>query len=143
MSILTELQDPRVRDVTVTYVEISGDLRYAKIHVSIMGDDARQRTCVRGLESSAGFLQAKVADRLELRYTPKLSFELDQGVKRSIAVAQILREVLPPEPSAETDLPDEEPSDSAPSGVPDGSPPDVPGMPPATQEPLQDNSPQQ
>jgi ribosome-binding factor A len=136
MSILTELQDPRVRDVTVTYVEVSGDLRYAKVHVSVMGDEVRQRTSLRGLESAAGFLQAKVADRLELRYTPKLNFELDQGVKRSIAVAQILREVLPPEPSGETELPGEEPSDSAPGEVPDVSPP-------APQEPLQDNSLQQ
>jgi ribosome-binding factor A len=97
MAILTELQDPRVRDVTVTRVEVSPDLRYAKVHVSVMGDETRQKLSLRGLQSAAGFLQAKIAEGIEIRYTPKLSFLLDQGVKRSIAVAQILREVLPPD----------------------------------------------
>ena len=46
-------------------------------------------------------MQSKIADRIDLRYTPRLTFVLDQGVKHSIAVAQILREVLPPEESAE------------------------------------------
>ena len=99
MSILTELQDPRVRDVTVIGVEASGDLRYAKVMVSVMGDETRQNLTLRGLQSAAGFLQAKIADRIDLRYTPRLTFVLDQGVKNSIAVAQILREVLPQEKS--------------------------------------------
>src|SRR5271165_4728869 len=90
MAILTELQDPRVRDVTVTHVEASADLRFAKIMVSVMGDDTRQNLTLRGLQSAAGFLQAKLADRLDLRYTPRLTFVLDQGVKRSIEVAKIL-----------------------------------------------------
>ncbi|MGA2065327.1 MAG: 30S ribosome-binding factor RbfA [Thermoguttaceae bacterium] len=101
MAILTELQDPRIRDVTVTYVEVSGDLRYAKVHVSVMGDEVRQGLSLKGLQSAVGFLQAKVGDRLALRFTPRLSFLLDQGVKKSIAVARILREVLPAEEPAE------------------------------------------
>jgi ribosome-binding factor A len=99
MAILAELKDPRVRDVTVTYVEVSADLRHAKIHVSVMGDETHQNLTLRGLQSAAGFLQAKIAERIEIRYTPKLSFMLDQGVKRSIEVAKILREVLPPGPT--------------------------------------------
>ena len=102
MAILAELKDPRVRDVTVTYVEVSADLRHAKVHVSVMGDETRQQLSLRGLQNAAGFLQAKIADRIDIRYTPRLSFLLDQGVKRSIAVAQILREVLPPEKPAES-----------------------------------------
>ncbi len=101
MAILAELKDPRVRDVTVTHVEVSPDLRYAKVHVSIMGDEARQRLSLRGLQHAAGFLQSKIAERIEIRYTPRLTFLLDQGVKRSIAVAKILQEVLPGATSAE------------------------------------------
>ena len=100
MAILTELQDPRVRDVTVIGVEASGDLRFAKVMVSVMGDETRQNLTLRGLQNAAGFLQSKIADRIDLRYTPKLTFVLDQGVKRSIAVAQILREVLPGDKSS-------------------------------------------
>ena len=111
MAILAELNDPRVRDVTVTYVEVSRDLRYAKIHVSVMGDEARQKLTLRGLQSAAGFLQAKIAERIDIRYTPKLSFLLDQGVKRSIAVAQILKEVLPPKENDElSETRDDEPT---------------------------------
>ncbi len=103
MAILAELKDPRVRDVTVTYVEVSSDLRHAKVHVSVMGDETHQNLSLRGLQNAAGFLQAKIAERIEIRYTPKLTFILDQGVKRSIAVAKILQEVLPPEKPADDD----------------------------------------
>ncbi len=95
MAILAELRDPRVRDVTVTYVEVSGDLRHAKVHVSVMGTETKQDLSVRGLQNAAGFLQSKIADRVAMRYTPKLSFVLDQGVKRSIEISRILKQVLP------------------------------------------------
>jgi ribosome-binding factor A len=98
MAILTELQDPRIRDVTVTYVEVSPDLRHAKVHVSVMGDMPHQKLSLHGLESAAGFLQQKVGKRVGTRYTPRLTFVLDQGVKHSLEVARILSEVLPPEP---------------------------------------------
>ncbi|MBU4273314.1 MAG: 30S ribosome-binding factor RbfA [Planctomycetes bacterium] len=104
MAILSELKDPRVRDVTVTFVEVSPDLRHAKVHVSVMGDEGRQKLTLCGLQSAAGFLQAKIAERIDIRYTPRLSFLLDQGVKRSIAVARILQEVLPKEEPAETGM---------------------------------------
>lgn len=115
MAILTELKDPRIRDVTVTYVEVSGDLRHAKVHVSVMGDDTQQQLSLRGLQSAAGFLQSKCSDRLALRYTPRIQFLLDQGVKKSIEISRILSEVLPPEPSEE---PLEEPAEE-PGGGPD------------------------
>jgi ribosome-binding factor A len=95
MAILTEVKDPRVRDVTVTHVEVAPDMRTATVHVSVMGDDKQQRLCLYGLESSTGYLQRKVGDRVQTRYTPKLRFELDMGVKKSIEIARILREVLP------------------------------------------------
>ena len=97
MAILTELKDPRVKDVTVTFVEVSSDLQHAKVHVSVMGDETRQQLSLRGLQSAAWFLQAKIARQVEMRYTPRLNFLLDQGVKRSIEIAQILRKVLPPD----------------------------------------------
>ena len=101
MAILTELKDPRVRDVTVTFVEVSPDMRQAKIHVSVMGDDTKQQLSLRGLQNSAGFLQTKVAKRIDTRYTPRLTFVLDLGVKRSIEISQILQAVLPPRPVAD------------------------------------------
>lgn len=103
MSILRDIQDPRVRNVTITRVEISGDLRLGKIYVSIMGSEKKQEQCLQGLQRAAGFFQHKVADRIQTRYTPKLTFHLDKGVKHSVEVARILRELLPVE--------DEDPSE--------------------------------
>ncbi len=90
------MKDPRIRDVTVTHVEVSPDMRQAKVHVSIMGDETRQNLSLRGLQSAAGFLQSKIAEHIDTRYTPRLLFVLDQGMKKSIEMARLLRQVLPP-----------------------------------------------
>jgi ribosome-binding factor A len=103
LAILTDLRDPRVTDVTVISVDVSPDMRTAKVHVSVMGDEVKQRLCLHGLTSSAGYLQRKLGERIETRYTPRLTFVLDQGVKKSLEVARILREVLPPTPDSQTD----------------------------------------
>jgi ribosome-binding factor A len=103
MAILTDVNDPRIRDVTVTYVEVSADMRLAKVHVSVMGTDAQQRTSLQGLQHAAGYLQAKVAKRIDMRYTPKLKFMLDMGVKRSIEIEKILESVLPDQEDTQDD----------------------------------------
>lgn len=108
MAILTELKDPRVKNVTVTFVEVMPDMRQAKVHVSIMGDETKQELALHGLRSAAGFLQSKIAERIDTRYTPRLEFVLDQGVKHSIAVAEILQRVLPKEPVEEAAAPEDE-----------------------------------
>ena len=97
MAILADLKDPRIEGVTVTYVEVSADMRLAKVHVSVMGDDSAQELCLHGLQSAAGYLQQKISRRIDTRYTPRLRFELDMGVKKSIEIAKILHDVLPEE----------------------------------------------
>ena len=71
------------------------DMRSAKVSVSVMGSPAKQELALRGLASSAGFLQAQIAERIDTRYIPRLRFELDQGVKHSLEIARVLGEVLP------------------------------------------------
>jgi len=81
-------------------------MRQAKVHVSIMGSEAQQKLCLHGLRSSAGYIQSKISDRIDTRYTPKLQFVIDEGVKKSLAINQMLRELLPdtnPSPAAVTD----------------------------------------
>ncbi|MFN3153639.1 30S ribosome-binding factor RbfA [Bremerella sp.] len=109
MAILTQLRDPRVKDVTVTKVEVAGDMRSAKVHVSIMGDEKKQQLCLNGLRRSAGFLQSCIKDRIDTRYIPKLEFEIDKGVKQALEVSRILKEVLPP--SEDEDVSEEEMAD--------------------------------
>ena len=92
-SILTELRDPRVRDVTVVGVKVSPDMREAKVSVSIMGDEKQQQLSLRGLQNAAGFLQSKIAKRIEARHTPRLQFVIDKGVQNSLLVGEILAEL--------------------------------------------------
>jgi ribosome-binding factor A len=116
MAILTEVRDPRVRDVTVIRVEMAPDMRSATVHVSIMGGPAKEKLALQGLARSAGFLQSRIADRIETRYTPRLRFEIDQGVKHSIEIARVLNQVLPAAASGAGESDDdqgEEPQDDA------------------------------
>ena len=92
-AVLFELRDPRIKNVTVTAVEASGDLRTAKVYVSIMGDEGDESLCMHGLNSARGYIQSKVADRVQTRYTPVLNFIIDRGVKRSIETSRLLREL--------------------------------------------------
>ncbi len=110
LAILADLKDPRIENVTVTYVEVSPDMRHAKVHVSVMGDDVQQRKSLYGLQHAAGYLQTKVAKRIDTRYTPQLKFILDQGVKKSIEIERILNTVLPPKDEPADDQPDDESS---------------------------------
>jgi ribosome-binding factor A len=103
MAILTEMRDPRVKNVTVVGVEVLPDMKSAKVFVSIMGSEKEQLLALSGLQNAAGFLQKKIAERIETRYTPRLTFILDKGVKASLEVNRILREVLPP-PAAEDEI---------------------------------------
>lgn len=116
-TILFELQDPRVKGVTVTRAEVSGDLQHAKVYVSIMGSDKEQQLTMHGLRHATGFIQAKLARRLQTRFTPQLKFEIDEGVKKSIEVTRLINEALAqPGPTATPDA-----EDSAPAEPTDGS----------------------
>lgn len=108
-AILTELRDPRVKKVTVLNVEVPPDLRSAKVYVSVMGEEREGHLVLRGLQSARGFLQSRIADEIDLRWTPILEFVLDSGVKRSIETSKMLREagVGLPEDGAETEEADE------------------------------------
>jgi len=93
-TILFELKDPRVKGVTVTRAEVSGDLQHAKVFVSIMGTPSEQALCLHGLRHAAGYIQAKLGDRLQTRFTPVVRFEVDEGVKKSIEVSRLISEAL-------------------------------------------------
>src|SRR3954470_11593500 len=88
-AILFEVADPRVRAVTVLRVEVAGDLRAATVFVSIMGSEVQQDRALQGLQHACGFLQSRVAARLQTRFTPILSFKRDDSVKKSIAMSRL------------------------------------------------------
>ena len=93
-AILFEVADPRVRSVTVLSVDVSNDLRSSTCHVSIMGTPQEQERAMAGLRSATGFLQAKVAKRLQTRFTPVLAFKFDDSVKKSVEMSRLISETL-------------------------------------------------
>ena len=93
-TILFELRDPRVKNVTVTRAEVSGDLQHAKVFVSVMGSKKEQELCLHGLKHATGYVQSKLAGRLQTRFTPHVQFVLDEGVKKSIEMTRLINEAL-------------------------------------------------
>jgi ribosome-binding factor A len=93
-AILFEVSDPRVSGVTVLHAEVASDLHAATVFVSIMGTDTEQRLAMKGLQSASGFLQARVAARLQTRTTPHLTFKRDVGIKKSIEMSKMIDEAL-------------------------------------------------
>jgi ribosome-binding factor A len=93
-AILFEVADPRIRSVTVLRVEVAGDMRHASVFVSVMGTEMEQRTAMQGLRSASGFIQSRVAARLQTRFTPVLTFKRDDSVKKSIAMTKLIDDAL-------------------------------------------------
>jgi ribosome-binding factor A len=89
-AIAKDLKDPRVGFVTVTGVKTSPDLRYARVYVSVLGDDPERAASVDGLRSAQGYLQHRVATELSLKHTPSLTFEYDDTVDRGMRVSKLL-----------------------------------------------------
>ncbi len=89
-AISKELKDPRVGFVTVTGVKTSPDLRYARVYVSVLGDDSARAASIEGLRSAHGFLQYRVATELTLKHTPALTFEYDQSIDRGMRISSLL-----------------------------------------------------
>ena len=112
MAVISDLKDPRIENVTVTFVEVSSDLRHSKVHVSVLGDEKKKQLCLRGLQNAAGFLQKKVGDRIDTRYTPRLQFVLDKGRENALTVTRILEEVLPKEQEMANENSDDSEPDS-------------------------------
>jgi ribosome-binding factor A len=118
-AILFEVADPRVRDVTVLRAEVSGDLRNATVYVSVMGTPADEAKAMAGLKSAAGFLQSRVAARLQTRFTPMLSFTLDDSVKKSIKISKLIDEALASDRHDEPPASDPEAGDDRVKGRPE------------------------
>jgi len=93
-TILFELNDPRIKNVTVTRAEVSADLQHAKVFVSIMGSEKEQDLCMHGLRHSTGYVQSKLGSRLKTRFTPTVKFVKDEGIKKSIEIARLINEAL-------------------------------------------------
>ncbi len=106
--IQNEMQDPRIGFATVVGVEVSADLQYARVRVSVMGDTEEQQDTMQALQHARGFLRRRVAEELShLRMVPELRLELDTSLDYSMRINQLLREVEHERTINPPDLPDE------------------------------------
>lgn len=96
--LLREVKDPRIGMVTVTGVDVSPDLKQARVFVSVFGDATAGAEALAGLGSARRFLQSQVARRLALRFTPALQFELDESLDRAERLDRLLRGIDGEEP---------------------------------------------
>ncbi len=87
-----ELSDPRISFPTVTAVEVTADLRTARIHVSVLGDDQQRRDTLAALEGAKHHLRKTLGDRTELRFVPELMFVEDRSAERAARISSLLRE---------------------------------------------------
>lgn len=91
--LLKELKDPRIGFVTVTDVEMTGDLREAKIYVSVMGGEEQVKSSLEGLNSALGFIRREIGHRIRLRFTPEISFALDTSLDYGDHIQKLLLQV--------------------------------------------------
>ena len=106
-AILFEAADPRIRAVTVLRVEVSPDFRQATVYVSVMGTEAEARARPPRAQARGRLLSVPVADRLQTRFTPVLTFKLDESVKKSVEISRLIDEAIAsdrkPDPSPADD----------------------------------------
>ncbi len=109
-----ELRDPRIGFVSVTEVQLSADLRHAKIFVSVLGDQTEKRRTMEALDRAAGYVRSELGRRVSLRYTPEVLFRLDESIERGTRVVALLRRVAPQRETA-GDVPGEPGGSAAPA----------------------------
>lgn len=98
--LLRGLKDPRIGMVTLTAVEMTDDLRHARVYFSVLGDAATRERSLLGLRSAAGFIRREIGRRLRLRFAPEIVFHLDPGPERAQRLAALLRRPDDEDPDA-------------------------------------------
>lgn len=91
--ILLKMKDPRIGFVSVTDVEISRDLRHAKVFVSIYGDEEEKTNTLEALMHAQGFVRSEIGQRIRMRHTPEVTFRLDDSIERGDRINRLLRSV--------------------------------------------------
>lgn len=92
-TLLPQLKDPRIGFASVTRVELSSDLRHARVYVSVLGDEAQKRATMEGLKGATGFVRSEIGHRVRLFRTPEIDFRLDESLEKGARVLKLLEEV--------------------------------------------------
>jgi ribosome-binding factor A len=88
-----KIKDPRIGFVTVTDVQVSGDLQQAKVYISVLGDEEQRENTLKGLAKAKGFIRTEVGQRIRLRKTPEIIFEWDESMEYGNRINSILHQL--------------------------------------------------
>ncbi|RSL32814.1 30S ribosome-binding factor RbfA [Salibacterium salarium] len=88
-----EIKDPRVQFVTVTGVDVTGDLQQAKVFVTVLGDEEDREKTLQALQKARGFIRSEIGNRVHLRKTPEISFAFDESIDYGNRIERLLREL--------------------------------------------------
>lgn len=91
--LIRDVKDPRVKFVTITGVEVSNDLSYAKVYVSLYSSEEQQAQAWKGLQHGLGYFRTEIAKRIDLRVAPQLSFHKDTSMEYSAHIESLLHEL--------------------------------------------------
>ncbi|MBP7216634.1 MAG: 30S ribosome-binding factor RbfA [Candidatus Omnitrophica bacterium] len=123
MIVHDKLKDPRIGFITITGVELTQDMRYAKIFYSVLGKDEDYRKTQEALDSALGFIRHLVAERIRLRFAPEIVFKQDRSSEYSIRIQEVLQEIkgLDGSPQAQEAVPEKKPRKEKRRGPPKNS----------------------
>jgi ribosome-binding factor A len=88
-----KIKDPRIGFVTVTDVQVSGDLQLAKVYISVLGDEEQRQNTLKGLAKAKGFIRSEIGQRIRLRKTPEIAFEFDESIDYGNRITTLLHEL--------------------------------------------------
>jgi len=88
-----ELKDPRIGFVSITSVEVSRDLRYASVYISVFGEPETRKASLEALQKAHGFIRGELAKRIRMRYTPEITFKLDESIERGSRLITLINKV--------------------------------------------------
>ena len=110
--ILQQLTDPRIGFCTITRVDLTNDLSYCTIHVSVLGDEGVKSRTMHGLTDARGLIQARIAKRMKTRTTPHVTIELDESIEKSFSVISKIKEARASDPDGGKSTAEPAPADS-------------------------------
>lgn len=103
-----EMKDPRIGFITITKVDLTKDLRFARIYFSILGEDKDKKLALKGLNSAKGYIKGLLADRIKLRYTPDIVFMVDESMEHTKHIYDIIERLKKERDDAGSDSSDKE-----------------------------------
>lgn len=101
MIVMGQIKDPRIGFITITKVDLTKDLRYARIYFSVLGKNADKNKALKGLNSAKGYIKGLIAEKIKLRYMPEISFVIDNTLEHTQHIYEILNKIE--KPKEETD----------------------------------------